>query len=943
MDPYDKGDDFDPAKIAWVMDDADLGNLLNVMIESDEVVIDLETTGLDEHSITNGPTNGGVAARVALAAITVVDKGWYDIPGYRPINYVLPLSHPDSPWLGKWREALRQVCQTVLHYEIPLNNQNVKFDCRYVKATTGVDLSGRIVWDPMMASHLLDENSSKKLKERAPAVFDIEPWDEHDLSYPGAAEKVDMIELGVYGAQDTYWTWRLSAYQRAEMFLLPGDEPFGAEEVEHARLGKISVRVDMPKTATLTAMEQRGIGLDTEYSVEKLREAEDIVVNSRRWLVDLYADEYGRLEIDPDDSNFSSNSLWFRAWASHAVDVGDLRVASLTPTGQSQWTSGVLTKQARNGSEVAETLLRFKDYEKRAQFMRSWLASAHGTGRIFSNYNAATVVTGRLCVSPDSLIEMPRDMTKYPDGVPLRDVKEGDWVYSFDHHMELTLRQVEWVGATKVGRTVIVTFENEEGERRTLQCTPDHLVRLYNGDWRHAEYLLRNVSEEDGIGPRVLSMVRRGWKEPNGNDRYLQFFPHSNSRHTPPSVARGSRYGSMSGGKCTEHRWVMEKVLGRPLSTKWDVNHIDGNKVNNHPSNLEYLPASDHRSNSHRDGTWGKDQPGTETYTGPNNFRVVSIEDGPTIEVWDMTIPEDHQFIANGIVVHNSSSGPNMQQVAKSLRPCFVPSPGYYLADIDYSQIELRVAAHMSQSIAMIESYQNGDDLHKVIARQIMQLGEDRRSREAEEEPRYIELDEVTPEERQKGKAGNFGLLYGMGAMGFQLYAESAYNVILTEDEAQEVYRAFFETWDGVGQWHARQITAAHRDGQVTSPIGRVRRLPDIFSANDRKVSGAERQAINAPVQGFASDLMQMASASIEGLLSGREPVTGARLVGTVHDSILVEVPIETWEETTRECIDRMVGVSEDLKRLDCHLTVPLVAEAQVSTRWGLSDVGELE
>lgn len=685
MDPYEKGDDFDPARIAWVMDDADLENLLNVMIESDEVVMDLETTGLDEHSVTNGPTNGGVAARVALAAVTVVDKGWYDIPGYRPINYVVPLSHPDSPLLGKWRDVLRRICQTIAHYKLPLNNQNVKYDCRYIKATTGVDLSERIVWDPMMASHLLDENSSKKLKERAPAVFDIEPWDEHDLSYPGAAEKVDMIELGIYGAQDTYWTWRLSAYQRAEMFLLPGDEPFGAEEVEHARLGKIAVRVDMPKTATLTAMEQRGIGLDTEYAEEKLREADQIVAESRQWLVDRYADEYERLEIDPDGSNFSSNSIWFRAWASHAVDVGDLRVASLTPTGQPQWTSGVLTKQARNGSEVAETLLRFKDYEKRAQFMRSWLASAHGTGRIFSNYNAASVVTGRL-----------------------------------------------------------------------------------------------------------------------------------------------------------------------------------------------------------------------------------------------------------------SSSGPNMQQVAKSLRPCFVPSPGYYLADIDYSQIELRVAAHMSQSIAMIESYQNGDDLHKVIARQIMQLGEDRRAREADEEPRYIELDEVTPEERQKGKAGNFGLLYGMGAMGFQLYAESAYNVILTEDEAQEVYRAFFETWDGVGQWHARQITAAHRDGQVTSPIGRVRRLPDIFSANDRKVSGAERQAINAPVQGFASDLMQMASASIEGRLNGREPVSEARLVGTVHDSILVEVPIETWEETTQKCIDRMVGVADDLKRLDCHLSVPLVAEAAVSTRWGLSDVGEL-
>lgn len=1225
--------------VAWVLTRDDLMNMIEVMRSSIAVVMDHETTGLDEHAVTGGLSNGGVAARVSMTSLTLPQRdaeGNWD--GEEPPTFILPLSHPRSPFLGEWAKVLRLVARVMKKYKLPYVNAHPKFDARWTLATTGIDIAPLIEWDVLSAAHLIDETKSTALKEVVPRVFGVERWDDHDLSYPGASEEVDFWELGEYaciargqlvtthlgnvpiekvttdhllwdgvewvkhngviskgtqpvltlengltgtpdhlvltqegdyaclhsiasgarraatptcevargglldpdrknldreasqdcggemllmrkgmgqahertpatesrvpvpvgrqvqpgpsgkGSQgpvprndatlhpehenikesrgqrnkvslqglgalhsmgvskspspnlsggdvrpdrrertlrtgkpavsglhrasneyqtkrtcgvhgadgcprspvapgengstrvpavegrpdtetparenggrsdngtvqssevfdilnagprhrfevsgtivsncrDTYWVFRLWFWQLGKLFLDPSQpfyEPIGEEEVADARLGLVAKYVSMPTARCLGMLEQTGIRLDIPYTRNLLAERSETAEERLDWLAERYS-------LDRGKASTATASLWFKQLTERAIEDGELHLMSMTKSGNPQWTKHILAKQARRGSETAQAILDQRDSEKQAQFMRSWLEKVTPDGRVHSTYRAGHVATGRLCISPDSLIEMPRDMTKYPDGVPLRDVKVGDWVYSFDHHMELTLRQVEWVGATKVDRTVIVTFENSAGEQRTLQSTPDHLVRLYNGDWRHAEYLLRNVPE-DGAGPRVLSMVRRGWKEPTGNDRYLTFFPHSNSRHAPPSVVPGARYGSTSGGRNTEHRWVMEKVLGRKLSTKWDVNHRDGNKVNNHPDNLEYLPASEHRSNSHRDGTWGKEQPGTETYIGPNDFRVVSIEEGPVVEVWDMTIPEDHQFIANGIVVHNSSASPNMQQVSKKLRAAFIPSDGYYLADLDYSQLELRVAAYISRCEPMMEAYAAGKDLHALFAA-------DQMTRRLPKGSPPVQIQDVPPEERQKAKAGNFGLLYLQTAFGFMTYAEQVYGVEMTEPEAHEVYDGFFQTWDGMHEWHQRTIREAERVGYTVSPIGRRRNLPSLYDSNEYFRLEAQRQAVNSPVQGFGSDLMQMAIASIYGQMPGMARVPRVRPVATVHDSLVAEVPVDAWEETIELCQERMTNLNPFLRKMGVEMDVPLAADATCGTRWSLTDI----
>ena len=912
-----KGDTFDPRLLVWVEDNKALKRLHSDIQRAEFIAFDTETTGLYEHATTGGPVNGGIAARLVMMTLTMClgEDG-------EPTTYVIPLSHPSGSFVGSWRKVSRIVANWLKPKKLWAHH--AKFDCRYIYALTGVDLSGSIHWDTMASCALLDENSTSRLKPRAAELFDIDEWYDAPLNKPGAAEHVPYYDLSIYAARDTYWTYRMAQAHRRIMWLDyfdEGDSPFyyGADEVLNANLGELAMRVTMPTVRTLSAVEQRGVRLDVEKTGQRLSDSLKTSEELRQKIARRYEED----GLSAEGASLAPTSKWFKAFTKKAVEKGDLEIVSMTPNGAPQWNAAVLEKLERKGSELAGTILAQRDAEKQAQFLQSWLDKAQDSGDIHAWYHVGRTVTGRLsCVSPDTLIDMPRDMSKYPHGVPISEVEVGDYVYSFDHHMSLTLRQVSWVGPTKTAPTIIVTFENSEGEQTKLTVTEDHLVRLYSGDYRHASYLMRG-----GKSPRVLGMVRRAMKGYTGSDHYLKFFPESNARQERPDVGL-VRNGSLGGGRAMEHRWVTEQVLGRPLESKYDVNHIDGNKVNNHPSNLEYILGWKHRRNTHKDGTRGKAQPGTTTHMGRTDWRPVKIEEGPVMEVWDMSIPFDHCFVANGIVVHNSSD-PNMQQVSGKLKSSFVPRPGHVFAEIDYSQVELRVAAMISECFPMIEAFQRGDDLHRLLGARLA-----KRDR----------LEDVTKEDRQKAKSANFGLLYGMNPEGFQTYAETAYGVEMSLQEAYDVHHQFFDMWVGLTEWHERARTFARRSGYAVSPIGRVRRLPDIWSNNPSRRSAAERQAINAPVQGMGSDIMQMAAASIEGTLRGHSRVDGVQIVATVHDSIELELAEDRWESLMRECLYRMTeAIIPELEALGMRVTVPLEAEATVGRWWGDSSLGVFE
>lgn len=262
----------------------------------------------------------------------------------------------------------------------------------------------------------------------------------------------------------------------------------------------------------------------------------------------------------------------------------------------------------------------------------------------------------------------------------------------------------------------------------------------------------------------------------------------------------------------------------------------------------------------------------------------------------------------------------NMQQVPRDnlIRSIIGSRPGWKFIEGDFAQIELRIAAMLSNDPALIRAFNTGGDPHRETAAGILNKP----------------LDQVTKEERKMAKAVNFGFLYGMGAKKFMTYADEKYDTKVTLAEAQAYRKAFFDHYKALVRWHERQRRLVHEHGLVQSPIGRVRHLPQIRSSDEFMRAEAERDAINAPVQGLASDFTVLAMVLLNEKLDKKK----ARIIGNVHDAILLEARDEYAEEAARLTKETMENLP--LKRLfGWSPTVPIEAEVTIGTHWGEKEV----
>jgi DNA polymerase-1 len=248
-----------------------------------------------------------------------------------------------------------------------------------------------------------------------------------------------------------------------------------------------------------------------------------------------------------------------------------------------------------------------------------------------------------------------------------------------------------------------------------------------------------------------------------------------------------------------------------------------------------------------------------------------------------------------------SCSNPNMQQLPRDARyrRCFRAAPGHVLIKADYSQIELRLAAKIANEERMIEAYQRGEDLHTKTAQAI--LGKT----------------EVTKSDRQLAKAINFGLLYGMGAKMFALYARVNYGVDLTEEQAKTYREKFFATYPGLARWHRKQAGKTSGRPVMTWTILGRRRL-DVLQYTEK---------LNTPVQGSGADGLKAALALC---WQRRSECPSAKLVLAVHDEIVIEVPQADAEQARDWLVRCMMGGMQPL--LD---PVPCVVEATIAPTWG--------
>ena len=258
-----------------------------------------------------------------------------------------------------------------------------------------------------------------------------------------------------------------------------------------------------------------------------------------------------------------------------------------------------------------------------------------------------------------------------------------------------------------------------------------------------------------------------------------------------------------------------------------------------------------------------------------------------------------------------ASSDPNLQNIpvrtdeGKSIRKAFIPKAGWYLMDADYSQIELRVVAALAKDPVLLGAFQRGEDIHRRTASEVM----------------GIPIDKVSVEERSKAKAVNFGLLYGQGAFAL------AGSLGITHKEAKEFIDRYFERMPKVAEWIEQTKMLAEKEGQAVTYWGRIRRIPDLESANGNIRATGLRVAVNTVVQGTAADIMRRAMVKLhDGLRSGGY---SAKILLQVHDELLLEAPPEEYDEVA-SLLKRSMEQADDIQSLG----VPLVAEVRKGANW---------
>ncbi|HEY4295467.1 MAG TPA: DNA polymerase I [Paraburkholderia sp.] len=255
-----------------------------------------------------------------------------------------------------------------------------------------------------------------------------------------------------------------------------------------------------------------------------------------------------------------------------------------------------------------------------------------------------------------------------------------------------------------------------------------------------------------------------------------------------------------------------------------------------------------------------------------------------------------------------ASNDPNLQNIpvrtgeGRRIREAFIAPPGHKLVSADYSQIELRIMAHISGDESLLRAFSQGEDIHRATAAEIFS----------------VTPLEVSSDQRRVAKVINFGLIYGMSAFGL------ASNLGITRDAAKMYIDRYFARYPGVARYMDETRLSAKAKGYVETVFGRRLWLPEINGGNGPRRQGAERAAINAPMQGTAADLIKLSMIAVQKWIE--ESKIGTRMIMQVHDELILEVPDAELSEVRKRLPELMCGVAD--------LKVPLVAEVGAGLNW---------
>ena len=792
--------------------------------------------------------------------------------------------------------------------------QNTKFDIKtFVKYFDGEWPTCRVA-DLIHAQHILEERLKDYGLEKLTMRHFKKTYDKlgkkgvHNYSWGQAAR---------YTMQDCRYEWLLWVKLKNRLQRVPSLWQFFDDYA-------------IPFNDAIMKMEYEGVEVDTKQVAELRVLREKQIAQT----VDKLIVDYGAPADFNPNAGAQKRTLLFGKYKGKAtnitkvtgmpsVDADSLQAVADSVKRVRDPETGVVTEIPHPAAPVAQLLLDYADQNK---ILSTYLVGIPNRldkqRRVHADYLLHGTETSRLCVDPTTLIEMPRDLQRYPDGIPLHMINVGDMVYTYTWDKKLAIRPVLWVGPTKVSRTVTLEIiDSRTGKHTELCCSPDHLVRMYNGDWRAAGKLKP--------GHRLMGMVHRGFTDEGRS----YFFPSSKRR------SRGE-----SGGKAFEHRWVWGQLNGyEAMPSQWDIHHEDENKINQHPSNLTKIMHPEHvRMHKQKttseavqmmlDGGELTVHPKTlkrlakEYGLGPSNHTVVSVRQGPPKQLWDMEVEDTHTFIGQDVALHNSCREPNIQNIPREseMRGMFVAPKGYVFVIGDYDQIELRKISVEARDPALMYLFNSGQDVHRGTAAMVLAQ----------------EFDETDDEERQiYGKMPNFLVGYGGGATNL------AEKTGIAEKHAQKVIDLWFKRFARIQPWKDEVIREARmrarfdsdrnmiRKPYVETMLGRRRRLPELFSDSKKARMSAERKAVNTIIQGGASETTLLAMVAVTKYKEREHfPIN---LVINVHDELVATVPAHLEEEGKMILGELMRGVVvPHTGELPLKGLVPLAAKVVSNDKW---------
>jgi DNA polymerase-1 len=255
-----------------------------------------------------------------------------------------------------------------------------------------------------------------------------------------------------------------------------------------------------------------------------------------------------------------------------------------------------------------------------------------------------------------------------------------------------------------------------------------------------------------------------------------------------------------------------------------------------------------------------------------------------------------------------SSQNPNLQNIpirteeGRRVRKAFIAQQGYQLIAADYSQIELRIMAHLSEDLGLLKAFAAGEDIHRATASEVFATA----------------IDAVSDDQRRSAKAINFGLIYGMSAFGL------GKQLSIPRNDAQEYIDLYFDRYPGVKAYMDKTKVLAAEQGYVETLFGRRLYLPEINTSNFQRRQGAERTAINAPMQGTAADIIKLAMVDVQRWLDMNN--VDSKIIMQVHDELVLETAIHE--------VDRVKEALVEIMSKAANLSVPLVVECGVGADW---------